>query len=115
MWNTIKTFCAVFLKDKIKDLAKELVAEIKKCIWNKIKKDIIEGAKKALSIIENYLKSDEGKVKKETIADIVMSKVELPVILKPFKNTIKKKFVEKIDETVVELLTSGNALLNKET
>lgn len=115
MWNTIKTFCAVVLKDKIKDLIKDLIAEGKKYIWKKIEKEIKEGAIRAIELIEAYLASDEGKVKKETIANIVMSKVELPVVLRPFKNLIKKKFLEKIEETVVTLLANSKAKLNLES
>ena len=107
MWNTVKTFFVIVLRDKIKDLIKDVITEGKKYIWKKIETEIKEGAIRAINLIEAYLASDEGKAKKETIANIVMSKVNLPVVLKPFKNLIKNKFLEKIEETVVTLLANS--------
>ena len=115
MWKAIKTFFVIFLKDKIKDLIKDVITEGKKYIWKKIELEIREGAIRAISLIEAYLASDEGKAKKETIANIVMSKVNLPFIFKPFKNVIKRKFLEKIEEIVVTLLANGKNALNVES
>ena len=114
MWNTIlnavKTFFLIFLKDKCKEILAEVIKEIKEHIWEIIKKEITEAIQETISIIKAYLDSNEGKAKKEAIATIIFEKVKLPVLLRPFKGLIKKKFSDKIDELTVEILRKAEGI-----
>ncbi len=108
MWNTIvkaiKTFFVIYLKGKIKDIALKVIEEVKKHIWEIIKKEITEAIIETTAVIKAYLNSNEGKSRREEIVNIIFEKVKLPVLLKPFKGLIKKKFADKIDELIVEFI-----------
>lgn len=103
IWNELKEK----LVKGIKATCKEFLA----ILWDFVKDDVILSARKSLGIISTYLTSTEGLDKKEKIADLIMSKIKLPLPLKPFKGLIRKLIIKKIDEIVHDLINKGNLVL----
>ena len=80
-------------------------------LWNLIKEEVIASANQSLELLTGIIKSDLGKEKKELILDIIMSKLALPVFLKPFKGLIRKFLSNKIEEAVNALINKGHELI----
>ena len=89
------------LKNKLIKGIRDLAEAFIKSLWEYLKAAVIESIKKSLDLLKELVKSEAGQQKKEFILDIVMSKIELPFLLKPFRGLIKKFLANKIEETVV--------------
>jgi hypothetical protein len=81
-------------------------------LWEFLKEDVILSARKSLKIIENYLNSTDGQNKKQYIINLIMEKIKLPIILKPFKFIIRKMVQDKIDTIIKDLIGKGNIVVN---
>lgn len=69
-----------------------------------IKIAIREEAIKAIDFAENYVLGD-GATKKEVAIDYIMSKIKLPLFVRPFKGLIKSIFSDFIDNVIEDVLT----------
>lgn len=91
------------LKSKLLEGFKEAWKAFIDTLWEFLKEDVILSARKSLKIIENYLNSTDGQGKKQYIIDLIMEKIKLPLVLKPFKFIIRKMVQDKIDTIIKEL------------
>ena len=97
-----------YLKNKLfirlKDVLVRTWLSIKDALWKEIKLEVRACAREAIKDAEIFLASVEAQEKEKLILDVVMSKIELPFVLKPFKSIIRKILKNKIEDTVIELL-----------
>ena len=82
-----------------------------KVLWDYIKEDVILSARKSLQLLTELVRSDAGQAKKAFIVDIILQKITLPIILKPFKGLIRKLLADKIEEAVIALINKGKEII----
>lgn len=80
-------------------------------LWNYIKEDVILAARKSLKKIEEIASSADGAEVKKKILDLIMSKIKLPIVLRPFKGLIRNLISKKIDEILHNIFGKGFELL----
>lgn len=78
--------------------------EFIKILWGYLREEVILSARKSLGIIKTYLESADGISKKEEIINLIMLKIKLPLVLKPFKGLVRNIVKDKIDDVIKELL-----------
>ena len=88
------------LQEPIREAFKQAVSAFLKAFWEYVKEYVIASARKSIFLIESFLISDSGKEKKEAVVELIMSRLQLPLPLRPFKFLIKKILRGKIDEVV---------------
>ena len=66
--------------------------------WDYVKDEAVLSARKSLKLITALMTTPEAEKKKQEIVDLIMLKINLPVVLRPFKGLIRKLIVNKIDE-----------------
>ena len=96
------------LKIKLLEGIKEAVSSFITTLWNYVKEEVINSAKQSLDLLSELIKSEVGQAKKEFIVDIIMQKINLPFVLKPFKGLIKKLLANKIEEAVEAIINKGH-------
>ena len=99
------------LKVKFLDALQAALKAFKDTLCGYLKEDVILSARKSLELLKELIKSEEGQVKKAFIADIIMEKVTLPVILKPFRGIIRRILADKIEEAVIGLIEKGQEFI----
>lgn len=82
-----------------------------KVLWDCIKEDVILSARKSLQLLTELVRSDAGQAKKAFIVDIILQKISLPIILRPFKGLIRKLLADKIEEAVIALINKGKEII----
>ena len=109
----------MMFKDILIDLKAKFIEGLKvagkaflETLWNYIKEDVILSARKSLKVIESYLNSEDGIIKKKYLVDLIMKKIKLPLPLKPFKFVVKNIIEDKIDEIIKELIEKSNMIVN---
>ena len=80
---------------------------IKEKLWNEIREEVRASARELIADAETFLTSMDAQEKEKLIIDILMSRIELPFVLKPFKGLMRKILKSKIEETVQSLLQKG--------
>ena len=97
-----------------KEIWKELIEEIKRglrvaaqafcrALWEEIEGHVLLSARKSLGIIKSYLESTDCTDKKEYIVNLIMTKIKLPLVFRPFKGLIKNMVREKLDEIIKKI------------
>ena len=99
------------LQPKVREALKLAACAFFTTLWDFLKEDIILSARKSLKLIEEIVHSPKGREKKAQIVELIMLKIKLPLIAKPFKGVIKKMVSNKIDEIVETLLGKGFEVL----
>ena len=84
---------------------------VKETLWSEIELEVRACARELILDAETFLTSIEGQQKEQIIIDILMSKIELPIILKPFKGIVRRILKSKIEETVQGLLNKGKEFI----
>lgn len=106
-WDYVK----VRLWGKIKEACLEAWNSVKETLWNKIKNEVKACALEIVLDTEVFLKSAEMQEKEKLILDTLMAKIELPIVLRPFKIIIRKILKDKIEETIQGLLNKGKEFI----
>ncbi len=88
------------LQEPIRKAFRYALSAFLKAFWEYVREYVIDSARKSIFLIESFLISDSGKEKKETVVEIIMSRLQLPLPLKPFKFLVKKILRDKIDDVV---------------
>lgn len=105
----------IWLKNRLWERAKSALLKawdsFKETLWNEIKDEVKACAIELILDAEKYLTSVEAQQKEQLIIDILMSKIELPLVLRPFKIIIRKMLKNKIEETVQSLLNKGKEFI----
>ena len=104
------TFKEIFekLKTPLLEGLKKAWESFLKTLWDYIKEEVINSAKKSLELLSELVKSEKGQANKEFIVDIIIQKISLPLVLRPFKGLIRKFLSSKIEETVEALINKGH-------
>ena len=79
----------------------------KNALWNEVKDSVREQAKVALETAKAYYSQEQVKVKKEQLISQIVDKVELPLLLKPFKKLIKHYISTKVEKVILDSLQKG--------
>ena len=95
------------LWERLKDVFIRAWDSIKEKLWNEIKAEVRAAARELITDAETFLTSMEAQEKEKLIIDILMSRIELPFVLKPFKGIVRKILKSKIEETVQSLIKKG--------
>ena len=100
-----------YLKDKLwvrlKGVFIRAWDSVKEALWNEIKEEVKSCAREIIKDAELFLTSVEAQEKEKIILDLIMSKIDLPFVLKPFKGIIRKILKSKLEETISNLLQKG--------
>lgn len=80
-------------------------------VWENIKGDVRAGALEAIKYLSSYFGTDTCRNNVDLVLDQVMKKIKVPLIFKPFKGIIKRKFKKEIEKIVQNILTKGIELL----
>ena len=99
------------LKDKLLEGLKVAGQAFIETLWEFLRDDVILSARKSLELLKELVKSDAGQIKKAFIVDIIMQKIKLPLVFKPFKGLIRKMLADKIEETVIDLIEKGQEFI----
>lgn len=76
-------------------------------LWECMKDVILDSARKSLELIRVIWQSAEVKEKKKAIIEVIMLRIKLPLVARPFKGLIKKMISNKVDDIVEDLLGKG--------
>ena len=105
----------IWLKNRLWERLKEAVLRawesVKESLWREIEIEVKACARELIIDAETFLKSAEAEQKEKIIVDVLMTKIELPVVLRPFKGIIKKILRSKIHDTVRALLEKGKEFI----
>ena len=88
------------LQEPIREAFKYALSAFLKAFWEYVREYVIASARKSIFLIESFLISDNGKEKKEAVVEIIMSRLQLPLPLRPFKFLVRKILRDKIDDVV---------------
>ena len=99
------------LRPKLREGLKLAVKAFYTTLWFYIKEEVLLTARKSLGLIETYLHSDSLKEKKQAVIELIMTRIKLPFIFKPFKRLICNIISSKIDEILEDLLGKGFELV----
>ena len=111
MWQNIIAFYKENLQQKVREGLKLAAKAFMDTFWTYIREDVILSARKSLKLITALMTSPEAKEKKEAIIDLIMLKIKLPIVLRPFKFIVRNMISNKIDEVIKELLGKGLEVL----
>lgn len=111
MWQNIVAFYKENLQQKVREGLKLAAKAFMNTLWTYIREDVILSARKSLKLIAALMTSPEAKEKKEAIIDLIMLKIKLPIVLRPFKFVVRNMISNKIDEVIKELLGKGLEVL----
>ena len=92
------------LLPKVKEAFKEAFKEFLGIFWKYIKDEVILSARRSLKLIAALMTSPEAQEKKEAIVDLIMLKIKLPLLLRPFKGLIRNMVSDKIDEVLKKVI-----------
>ena len=109
--DKFKLFYKEYLQDKVREGLKLAFEAFYKTLWDFIKEDVLKAMYDSLKAIEAIVNSKKGQDKKEEIVDLIITKVKLPIVLKPFKGLVKKVILKKIDKLLHKVLGKGFELL----
>lgn len=107
MLEKVKIFYKENLQQKVREGLKLAMKSFIDTLWTYIKEDVILSARKSLKLIAALVLSPEGEAKKDAIIDLIMLKIKLPLVLRPFKGLVRKAIENKIDEVIKGLLGRG--------
>ena len=99
------------LFDKVKAAFLKGLAAFRDVLWEELKGDLISCAKETVAEAEVFLTSEEAEVKEKLILDAVMMKIQLPVILRPFKGIVRKVIKSKLEDLIKDLLAKAKDIL----
>ena len=100
------------LLNKLKDGFMKALASFKETLWEEVKGEVIACAQEVVADAKKFFESEEAKNKEDVIVEAVMAKVKLPFVVKPFRGIIKRILKTKIEETVQNLLSKVDGILN---
>lgn len=92
MWKTILKYVIEY----VLEFAKRVLPAIEEIVLEEIKDTLREGA--------DFLAGDTFTEAKVKLVDEAFNRINLPLLLKPFKGLIKKALVKKLDEALEMLL-----------
>jgi hypothetical protein len=109
--DKFKLFYKEYLQDKVREGLKLAFEAFYKTLWDFIKEDVLKAMHDSLKAIEAIVNSKKGQDKKEEIVNLIMTKIKLPIVLRPFKGLVKKAILKKIDELLHKVFGKGFELL----
>ena len=110
-WSKIVFYCKTELLEQVKEIGLKALGELKEFLWNKIKEDVKACAAQIIKDAESFLASAEAEEKKKAILDAIMAKIELPLILKPFKGIVRNIIKGKLEDLIKTVLDKGKELV----
>ena len=113
-WSKIVFYCKTELLEQVKEIGLKALGELKKFLWNKIKEDVKTCAQEIIKDAEAFMTSVECKEKEERILDAIMAKIELPLLLKPFKKLIRSIIKGKIEAAAKAAIEKGKEIFSTE-
>ena len=98
------------LAGEVKRITFEALKELKEFLWTKIKEDVRTCSIQVIKDAEIFLTSAEAEEKKEAILDAIMIKIDLPLLLKPFKKLVRNIIKGKLEDLIKTVLNTGKEL-----
>lgn len=109
-WEKFLFYVKTELWCELKDMGLKALAEFKEFLWNKIKADVKACAQQIIKDAEVFLTSVEAEQKKEAILDAIMAKIDLPLLLKPFKKLIRNIIKGKLEAAAKSAIEKGKEI-----
>ena len=107
----VAVYCREVLVPKVIKSVKIAFHAFIETLWECLKDEVMDSARKSLELIKTIWTSTEVKEKKNAIIEVIMLRIKLPLIAKPFKGVIKRIISNKVDDIVEALLGKGFELL----
>ena len=111
LWEKFLFYVKTELWSEIGKVCVEAWEKIKEFLWTKIKEDVKACAVQIIKDAEAFLTSVEAAEKEEAILDAIMAKIELPLLLKPFKKLVRNIIKGKLEDLVKAALGKGKELV----
>ena len=109
-WEKFLFYVKTELWCELKDMGLKALAEFKEFIWNKIKADVKACAQQIIKYAEAFMTTVEAKEKEERILDAIMAKIDLPLLLKPFKKLIRNIIKGKLEAAANSAIEKGKEI-----
>ena len=109
-WKKFLFYVKTELWCELKDMGLKALAEFKEFIWNKVKADVKACAQQIIKDAEAFMTTVEAKEKEERILDAIMAKIDLPLLLKPFKKLIRNIIKEKLEAAANSAIEKGKEI-----
>ena len=103
-WYYLFEYFRTFLFPQIKEALIRHKDAFLEDLWNSIKDDIHEHAEQAVEHVKKYVESTDYEVREKAALDAIFQKVNLPLVLKPFKSLIRHIFKQKIRAFIADSL-----------
>lgn len=103
-WYYLFEYFRTFLFPQIKEALIRHKDAFLEDLWNSIKDDIHEHAEQAVEYVKKYVESTDYEVREKAALDAIFQKVNLPLVLKPFKPLIRHIFKQKIRAFIADSL-----------
>ena len=103
-WYYLFEYFRTFLFPQVKEALIRHKDEFLEDLWNSIKDDIHEHAEQAVEHVKKYVESTDYEVREKVALDAIFQKVNLPLVLKPFKPLIRHIFKQKIRTFIADSL-----------
>lgn len=103
-WYYFFEYFRTFLFPQIKEAFFEAKDKFLESLWDRIKEDIHAQADQAVAHVKEYVASTDYEVREKAALDAIFKKINLPIVLKPFKPLIRHIFKQKIRALIEDSL-----------
>lgn len=110
-WYYCFEYFRTFLFPQIKEAFLEAKDKFLEDLWNRIKDDVHEHAEQAVAHVKEYVESTDYEVREKAAIEAIFKKVNLPIVLKPFKPLIKHIFKQKVRALIADSLKKLDTLI----
>ena len=110
-WYYLFEYFRTFLFPQIKEAFLEAKDKFLEDLWNRIKDDVHGHAEQAVEHVKKYVESTDYEVREKAALDIIFKKINLPLVLKPFKPLIRHIFKQKIRAFIADSLKKLDTII----
>jgi uncharacterized protein (DUF2461 family) len=103
-WYYLFEYFRTFLFPQIKETFLEYKDKFLEDLWNRVKDDVHKHLQASIDFAQEYFSSAEYEAKERIVIDTIFKKVQLPLVLKPFKPLLKKITKDKVRKIIAENL-----------
>ena len=110
-WWYFYGYFQAFLFPQIKEAFLEAKDKFLEDLWSRIKDDVHEHAEQAMEHVKEYVESTNYEVREKAAIEAIFKKVNLPIVLKPFKPLIKHIFKQKVRALIADSIKKLDTLI----
>ncbi len=107
----VKDYCKSVVIPYLIGTLKKIGKPFVEALWKQLKKDIRNQLILGLGKVSEYVTTDDAKEKEKFLLDFIMSNINLPFALKPFKGLIKNIIKGKLEKFIHLALVKAHTIL----